>query len=309
MREPLKRRMMNTERGKPLHALVQQRHRALADSQHPVLIRGETGSGKERTARLMHELNPNRRGETFVALNCAALAPGTAHSALFGHVRGAFTGASCSRAGAFKRADRGTLFLDEVADLSFEMQGALLRALDNDMVLPLGSDRPVDVDVRIVSATHKDLLREVQAHRFRPDLYYRLAVLIVDVLPLRERPSEIPGLAQELLDEVGAGPLRPDALKGLVAHSWPGNVRELRNVLLRAAVVAGAGAPVGVEHLMFDSVRGDSPQTLQELEPLQLQGLTDALRATGGNRSRAAKLLGISRSTLYARLGRIDIDA
>lgn len=274
------------------------RARKYAPSPLPVLVLGETGSGKERVARLLHE--ESGRGGAFVPVNCGAIEPSTAISTLFGHVRGSFTGAQANRAGALRSARDGTLFLDEVAELSARAQASLLRALETGQVWPLGSDRPSSVKFRLVCATHRDLHTEVAAGRFREDLYFRIAVLMVHVPPLRERPHELGRIATELLAEHGRFMLSEAALAHLRGLPWPGNVRELRNVLYRATLQLDRGRTIEPVHL-------EQPAILMPAARPQWQSseLLAALADARGNRTEAARLLGISRSTLYARLHRL----
>jgi DNA-binding NtrC family response regulator len=199
-----------------------------------VLIEGETGSGKELAAQTLHSLSP-RRGSPFVVFDCASVAQQLAASELFGHEKGAFTGAAQSRAGLFEEADGGTLFLDEIGDLASELQPLLLGAIERKRSRRVGGQRDQEHDVRIVAATHRNLAEEVRAGRFRQDLYYRLAVMRLRVPPLRERPDDIPALADRFASEVRAE-LSPEMLAPLLAYNWPGNVRELRNAIARIAV-------------------------------------------------------------------------
>jgi len=226
----------------------------VAPTEAPVIIWGETGTGKDLVARAIHERSL-RRGRPFVVLDCAAIPPGLIESELFGHEKGAFTGATAARAGVFERADGGTVFLDELGELPVELQPKLLRCLESGEVTRVGGDRPLRVDFRAIAATHRDLPRSITEGRFRADLYYRLAVIRIAVPPLRERREDIPLLAahfaSELLGEAARAGLPPDTLDALFGeltrHDWPGNVRELRNIVERAMILAdpellGAGA-------------------------------------------------------------------
>ena len=291
----------------------------------PVLVHGETGTGKERVAAALHATSPRAAGP-FVAINCGALHPDTAHSTLFGHERGAFTGAEARRLGAFRRAHEGTLFLDEIAELSPALQAALLHVLENGEVQPLGSHKSESVEVRLVAATHKDLRREVVEGRFREDLYYRICVASLRVPPLRERPGDLEALATHFLAEhaVDRVPMLTDgALGRLRAHPWPGNVRELRNCMLRA-LVASAGGTIQAHHIDLQPglgitvppsrgrtwLVGAHPAPLRASEPApdDPELLLNTLRRHGGNRAEAARALGISRSTLYERMKRAGIE-
>ena len=268
--------------------------RKLAPLRLPVLLRGETGTGKDLVARALHE-EGSRAAGPFVVLNCAAIARELAESELFGHRRGAFTGALKDRRGAFQEAHTGTLFLDEVATLPLDLQAKLLRVVEEGAVRPLGGDAVVSVDVRLVVATCEPLEVLVESRLFRADLYERLAVCRVQVPALREREDDIPVLARHLLDasEVGPCDLSPGALAALRAHRWPGNVRELRNVLVQAALRASGGR-VLPEHVTA---------VLAERAPPLRRRVTaaDALRVfeeVGGNISAAARRAEVPRSTM-----------
>ena len=289
----------------------------VAPSQATVLITGETGTGKELIARAIHTYS-DRSGQRFVAVNCSALAEGILESELFGHVKGAFTGAGATRPGLFREADRGTIFLDEIGDISAGLQSRLLRVLQEREITPVGADTPVRVDVRVLAATHQNLEELVKQGRFRGDLYYRLNVVTVRLPPLRERLQDLPLLVhfflRELARQHGREPvaLDPEAESLLLGHSWPGNVRELQNVLERALVLAAQGV-IGAEHLPADLRRGEAPQRdaprltagaplpLAEVEKRHVLGV---LQAEHGNRERAARILGISRRTLLRMLQR-----
>jgi len=274
----------------------------------PVIIQGETGTGKELAARLIHDRGPRSEHE-FVAINCAGLAESLLESELFGHERGAFTGADRSRAGLLEVAHRGTLFLDEVADMPPRMQGDLLRALQSGEVRRIGGRETLFVDVRVIAASNRDLEREVERGRFRADLYYRLNVLKLDLPPLRDRIDDVPLLIDRLMPGLVVGRNAPKlterAIARLSAHSWPGNVRELQNVLRRVAVLG------------LDRVdEGDLPSELRGAIPLPHAGTLEqaeehairrAMKETGGNKSRAAKLLGVDRKTLYTKLRRLGL--
>jgi len=275
-----------------------------------VLVRGETGSGKKLIARALHALSPRAR-RPFLALNCATLSPTLLESELFGHRRGAFTGAVADHVGLFQRADGGTLLLDEVAEIPLELQARLLRVLEDRTFVPVGGTKPVRVDVRLVSATHRALRREVAEGRFRDDLRYRLRVVPVFLPPLRRRTGDVEALLFHFVAHFNAEGCRRveavsrPALDALVAYSWPGNVRELRNVIEHAFIV-GEGPVLQVDDFPPE-LRGEPPvdggggggETLRSAERARLLG---ALAAHAGRRDAAARALGLSRSTLWRRL-------
>ncbi len=269
-----------------------------------VLVTGESGTGKELIARRLHEHSPRAKGP-FVAVNAAALPETLAESELFGAEKGAFTGADQARAGRFEEANGGTLFLDEVGELPVSLQAKLLRVLEERVVRRLGGLRDLPVDVRLVAATNRDLTQESESGRFRQDLFFRLAVVVVNLSPLRERPGDIPLLALHFGSRLAAKhrvpvpELTDEALVALGDHAWPGNVRELKNVLERAVVVRG-GEPIRAADL---ALSGSSPSsTSLDRTHREREALLAALRRTGGRREEAAALLGISVRTLYYRL-------
>ena len=282
----------------------------VAPSASTVLVTGESGTGKERVAEAIHAASP-RRGGPFVAINCAAIAESLVESELFGHERGAFTGASERRAGRFEQADGGTLFLDEVGELSPAVQARLLRVLETRRFERIGGARTVAVDVRIVAATHRDLEERVRSGAFREDLYYRLCVVRAHVPPLRDRPEDVVPLAEHFLASYGAAAGRPGlalsaaAKEALEAHWWPGNVRELRNAIERAVVMSDA-AVIELEDLELLS-RGPAPAKSGSIDDLERQAVIAALEASGGNKARAAQQLGIDRTTLYKKLRRYGL--
>jgi len=275
-----------------------------------VLIEGETGTGKELIARAIHGLSG--RGGPFVPVNCGSISPELLESELFGHTRGAFTGAHASREGLFVYAHGGTLFLDEIAELPLPMQAKLLRAIEEKRIRPVGADREVPMDTRLVTATNRKLSEEVSAGRFREDLYFRLNVLTVNVPPIRERPDDIPALAEHFSEmfarELGVAPLpftREDMLT-LQAYSWPGNVRELKNVIERSLLLGklpsdcfGEPARAGHEPAPQPEQAFPVSWTLAEVEK---QHMLRVLEHAGGNRSEAARRLGVSRKTLERKL-------
>ena len=289
----------------------------LADSDATVLLLGETETGKEVVARAIHR-HGRRQGAPFVAVNCAALPAELLESLLFGHIRGAFTGAVADRAGSFREAAGGTLFLDEIGDMDLAMQAKLLRALQERVVTPVGG-KPVPVDVRVIAATHRDLRRAVAEGRFREDLFYRLGVVPLSMPPLRERLADILPLAEHFLMQAARGTapkrLRADAAARLLNYPWPGNVRELKNtvervttLVRRPVIVAGdldfLGA-VSPGEKPVEWLAGTLPEAVARLE---IEMIRRALEAASGNRAQAAARLGIRRQLLYQKLARYGLD-
>jgi two-component system, NtrC family, response regulator AtoC len=290
-----------------------------------VLIVGETGAGKEVLAEFVHRSSP-RAGRPLVRLNCAALTDSLVESELFGHERGAFTGAVRERAGLLETADGGTVMLDEAGELSPSIQAKLLRVIEDRQVMRVGSSRARAVDVRFVAATNRNLEAEVAAGRFRRDLYFRLAGVVLEVPPLRERPVEVEALARAFLAEAsarldGAAPvLAAAAVDALRSHDWPGNVRELRNVIERAVLVQGGGR-IEVADLRLSARAEVAPPVVAAVEPaaagdtslpdelaeIERRRILDALETCAGNQSRAAVLLGMPRRTFVKRLTRYGI--
>jgi transcriptional regulator with PAS, ATPase and Fis domain len=276
-----------------------------------VLIRGESGTGKELVASAIHALSSRRKGP-FRAINCAALPANLLESELFGHARGAFTGAHRDVLGHIQLAHKGTLFLDEVAELPLDVQAKLLRVLETHTVLPVGGREPIAVDVRIVSATHRALRREASEGRFRADLLYRLRVIPIFLPPLRSRPGDVALLCEKLLVEMNAGRRRqiervaPPALEILDRHSWPGNVRELRNVLAYAFAI-GDGPLLLPSDLPPELVSGEAEAPAVATGAAERARIETALRRSGGNRERAAAELGISRVTLWRRMRELGL--
>ena len=274
----------------------------------PVLIVGETGTGKGFVARRIHEASP-RRASPFVEINCASLSATFLESELFGHERGAFTDARQAKRGLFEVADRGSVFLDEVGELSPDVQPKLLKAIEERTYRRLGGTTELRVDARLVAATNRPLAEATASGRFRADLFYRLQVLTIALPPLRERPQDIPGLASTLLPR-GAH-LAPAGARTLQDYHWPGNIRELRNALWRAAILA-EGHEIGPEHLALPTTTAaaSSSSPVPTLADAERAAIEAALRHTGGNRVRAAALLGIARSTLSEKLKRLgSVDA
>src|SRR5512135_375411 len=283
----------------------------VAPTDVPVLVTGASGTGKELVARRIHARSARAAGP-FVAVNAAALPESLAESELFGHERGAFTGADRARAGRFEEAHGGTLFLDEIGELAPALQAKLLRVLEDRRVRRLGSEKDVTVDVRLVAATNRDLAREAETGVFRRDLYFRLAVVPIALPPLRERPGDVPLLARHFVSRLAARhrlpepELTPEALDVLGAQGWPGNVRELRNALERAVVVRG-GLAIRAEDVRPAAASGAPALTLDE-ETREREAALEALRLSGGNRDAAARKLGISVRTLYYRLRRWGLN-
>jgi transcriptional regulator with PAS, ATPase and Fis domain len=284
----------------------------VATSDVPILLRGESGSGKELVARAVHS-SSGRAERPFVSENCGALPETLLESALFGHVRGAFTGALRPRIGLFEAADGGTLFLDEIGEMSLGMQTKLLRVLEDGMVRPLGSERAREVDVRVIAATHRDLEQMVSERSFREDLYYRLNVIALPIPPLRERSSDIPLLVRHFLEKHGPADRKPtiarDALEALTRHPWPGNVRQLENELRRALLLSDG--QIRREHLTIAGAEGE-PVDLgldvrARVDRLEAELVREALARTNGNQTQAAKLLGVSRFGLSKMLKRLRV--
>lgn len=294
--------------------------RAVKDSESSVLIGGETGTGKELVARALH-FEGSRRNKPFVAVNCAAIPRELMESELFGHEKGAFTGAQSRRIGRLEQVAGGTLLLDEIGELDPGMQAKLLRVLQEREIERLGGNQKIPVHFRLVSATNRDLRREVQAGRFREDLFYRLHVVHISVLPLRERLEDLPLLVQEILREFCAREKKivevPPAIMRLFSrYQWPGNIRELRNVLERAVVLA-QGRWITERELpeeMFSPAEScasarPAPLLLENLKDMETSAIRAALSRFQGNKSKAAKMLGVSRKTFYKRLAAMKISS
>jgi two-component system response regulator HydG len=286
--------------------------RRLAPYPTTALVTGETGTGKELVARAIHRLSA-RSTRPLVVCNCTTLAPTLVETELFGHVRGAFTGADRDRKGLFEAADGGTIFLDEIGDLPLVVQAKLLRVLEEHEIRRVGSSEPTQVDVRVVAATNRELTDMVAAGAFREDLYFRLNVGAIRLAPLRERPEDLEPLVRHFLvrwnQRLGrrVTGMSAEALATLRRHTWPGNVRELGNVIERA-MVASDGAVLFPEHLptllRTGPVSGPPPRPTFTLEAAEREQILRALDAAGGRRTAAARLLGLSRRTLYRKLDR-----
>jgi DNA-binding NtrC family response regulator len=306
----------------------------VAETDATVLVRGESGTGKELVAREIHERSQGRRSGAFVAVNCAALPSELIESELFGHEKGAFTGAAARRRGKFEQADGGTLFLDEIGDMSANVQAKLLRALEERHIERLGGNESIPVDVRIVSATHRPLEQEIKEGNFRADLFYRLRVVTVDIAPLRERREDIPVLADSFARAAAERynlPVRPiaqSALRRLIEYDWPGNVRELRNTIERAAIMAEGDELTArdlPEEIKKPSSAGGSETFMAEPEiegalnvpftadfrsdrrEFERRYIARCLEDSGGNVTRAAAILGMHRQSLQHKLRELGL--
>ncbi len=284
----------------------------IAPSDMSVTLLGETGTGKDVLARAIHE-NSKRAGKPFIVFDGGAATPTLIESELFGHQKGAFTGAVADRQGAFELAHTGTLFLDEVGEMPLDLQPRLLRVLEERRVRRVGGEEMRDVDVRIVAATNRDLEVEVEEGRFRQDLFFRLSTAVVHVPPLRDRLDDLPALIEAILADLGGGVRVSDAtLKALEAYDWPGNVRELKNVMTSAAAFC-EGSVVEPRHLMFFK-RQHRAETLDRLplggralEVLERAAIKQTLEQCGGNKTKAARALGIASSTLYEKIKKYEL--
>ncbi|MBM4087365.1 MAG: sigma-54-dependent Fis family transcriptional regulator [Planctomycetes bacterium] len=287
----------------------------IADTGSSVLVTGESGTGKELIARMIHERS-GRSSLPFVTVNCAAIPESLLESELFGHRKGAFTGAEYHRRGSFEVAGGGTVFLDEIAEMHPSMQAKILRVLEYGEVKRVGAEEPINVDVRIIAATNRDLEREVKAAKFREDLYFRLNVVRVDLPPLRSHKADIPILAQHFLSiysaamKKGVRQFSDDAMEFLVRYEWPGNIRELENAVERAVILSNGPTVKRGELAQWLAVSGrtqpggpGAPAKLRTLEELEMEYIQQVLESCGGNRKRAAEILGISTVSLWRRLG------
>jgi DNA-binding NtrC family response regulator len=289
----------------------------VADSNATILIQGESGTGKELIARALHR-HSRRNNRPFIAINCASLPETLLESELFGHVRGAFTGAVNNKKGLFQVAHTGTLLLDEIADTTMAFQAKLLRVLQENEIRPLGSNNNIKIDVRVIVATNRDLKKEVENKAFREDLFYRLAVVPIVLPPLRQRREDIPPLVNHFISKyskqnsVEPKRISPNALRLLLDHSWPGNVRELENVIERAILI-NPGPEINPEALFPLPAAVDKPLTTLPyvlkgaMDAIEREKIAEALQRARGNRSHTAKLLGISRSALYKKLKLLDL--
>lgn len=281
---------------------------AACASRATVLITGESGTGKEVVARAVHRMGP-WAAEPFVAVNCAAIPANLMESELFGHEKGAFTGAVDSRAGRFEQAQGGTILLDEVSEMDPALQAKLLRVLQERELERVGGQRTIKLDVRVIATTNRDLTEEIRKGRFREDLYWRLHVIPIWIPPLRDRPGDIARLAEHFLKSAGANapsPLSPEAQKALQSHAWPGNVRELQNTMERALVLA-RGGPIELKHLRLSSPTGQPPshgsvKITGTLEEMEREIILAAFGENGQNKKATARALNINIKTLRARL-------
>ncbi len=298
--------------------LMRQKIAKLARSQAPIYISGASGTGKELVAKIIHQSGPRHDGP-FIPVNCGAISQELMESEFFGHLKGSFTGATHDKLGFFQAAHKGTLFLDEVADLPLSMQVKLLRAIQEKAIRPIGSTTETSVDVRILCATHKDLHALVQQHLFRQDLFYRLNVIELCVPTLKERVTDIPLLTHHILAKIAQSNNKPiptieeEALKALMLYPFPGNIRELENILERAFTLSD-GKIISCHDLQLPSKSIENNHQHDKL-PLddyllnvQKQTILDALAKTHGNKTKAAKLLGISFRTLRYRLKKLEMD-
>jgi DNA-binding NtrC family response regulator len=295
--------------------------RKVAETDLTVLVRGESGTGKELVAQALHQASLRRSGP-FVAVNCAAISRELVESELFGHEKGAFTGADARRIGRFEAAHGGTIFLDEIGDMAPDTQAKVLRVLQERSFERVGGVKPIAVDVRVVAATHRDLEKDVASGRFREDLYYRLKVVEVRLPALRERPEDLPALAERFLAQVGERlgrpkkRLTPDALAALAGHAWPGNARELRNTIEQSVVLA-TGDEIGAADLMIGGAPAATRGALAErpfaeakraaVEGFEREFLLRALRANGGNVSRTAEAIGMVRQSLQQKIRELGL--
>ena len=294
--------------------------RRVAPTNISVLIEGPSGTGKELLARSIH-INSLRRGKPFKPVNCAGLTETLLESELFGHVKGAFTGANADRKGLFEIADKGTLFLDEIGDMPLNMQAKLLRVIEDGVVIPVGSNKATVVDVRIISATNQSLSQLIEKNKFREDLYFRIRGVNLSLPPLRERPEDIPILAAHFLDEAveetgsKVTAVTEAAMSLLTSHEWPGNIRQLKNTI-RTMVVMCDQEKIDIRDIPPDiaqrrQLTGTSaaPANLAgvSLNDLEKKAIMDTLAKTGGNREKAAKILGIGERTLYRKIKEYDL--
>jgi two-component system response regulator HydG len=288
----------------------------VAMTRDPILILGESGTGKELVARAIHSNGP-WSDQPFVPIDCGALTPTLIESEMFGHVRGAFTGAAHARQGLLAAAGEGTVFLDEIVELPVELQAKLLRALQEHEIKPLGSNARIAVKARIVAATNQDLEAAIKRGTFRKELYFRLNVVSIKLPPLRERREDIPGLVRFFLAKHkanlgGIAGVSDEVMARLMSYDWPGNVRELENCIQRALAL-GSPPQIQVDDLPtnllhFEALPRHDPRTLSTLQELEQRAILQALEATKGDRLRAARLLGIGKTTIYRKLKEYGLE-
>jgi two-component system response regulator HydG len=301
----------HSERMRKIYRLISK----VALQRHPVLIMGESGTGKELVARAIHTHGP-WKDKPFVPVDCGALPPTLIESELFGHVKGAFTGAAQSRQGLLAAAGAGTVFLDEIGELPVELQSRLLRALQEHEIRPLGSNERIKFEARIVAATNQDLDAGIKSGKFRKDLFFRLNVVTIKMPALRDRKEDIPALVEYFLERYkGNKPpmqVSEEAMGCAMSHDWPGNIRELENCFQRAVSLSSAKLIQAhdLPSSMFNPVAGESSprQDQNLLQDLEQQAILRALKTTGGDRVRAAKLLGIGKTTIYRKLKEYGMD-
>jgi DNA-binding NtrC family response regulator len=284
----------------------------IAPTDLTITILGETGTGKDVLARAVHK-NSSRRNGPFVVFDCGAVAPTLIESQLFGHQKGAFTGAVDTRAGAFEMANGGTLFLDEIGELALDLQPKLLRVLEQRRLSRVGGEGDIGVDVRVIAATNRDLEREVQAGRFREDLYFRLSTAVVRLPPLRERQDDLVDLATHFAREQGGVGVSQEAMNIICAYDWPGNVRELRNVIAGAVAVVEGPELTAKDFVFFRKRRREPtleglPLAGRSLESIERTAIRQTLNECEGNKTQAAKALGIAPSTLYAKIKKYELE-
>ncbi len=285
----------------------------VAETDSSVLITGESGTGKELVARLIH-FRSSRATAPFVAVNCSAIPENLLESELFGHKKGAFTGAIYSKRGSFELANGGTLFLDEIGDMKIEMQAKILRALEERRIKKVGSEEETAVDVRVVAATNKDLPSEIKAGGFREDLFYRLNIVQIVIPPLREHKEDISLLARHFLKVFSSEMKKPvgdfseEALALLIGYDWPGNIRELKNAVERAVIFAGPGELIRPSHFPpqiraeVERNRPSASKEFKNLRTMELDYIREVIEACGGNKAKAAEILGISPSTIWRKI-------
>lgn len=285
-----------------------------APTKSTVLITGESGTGKELIARAIHQNSP-RRAEKFVPINCAAIPENLLESELFGHVKGAFTGAISSKEGLFKIADGGTLFLDEVGELPLNLQVKLLRVIEDGEVLPVGGIKPVKTDIRLIAATTRNLPKEIEKGNFREELYYRLNVIEITMPPLRERKEDIPPLVNHFINRLSmelrknVSGVDPKAMQILLSYSWKGNVRELQNVIERAMILCEGDIimPSDLPSLLSDDKKSEEDNLKEILREYEREHIIKILEKTGRDKREAARLLGLSLSSLYRKIEELSI--